>query len=114
MKIEIEADHLTNGEVLTLLFPNALTSDIYADAESIFKSFNIDNNMSSTAKTSWWNAPYNREEKDSKDRCVYCKAMFDGFCAKAKRDVDWDDMFHNQPHKPEFCPGREPSDEYHD
>ena len=56
----------------------------------------------------------NEESTDKKDMCIFCKEMFDGFCAKAKMDVEWDVMFNRPPYKPEWCPGRTPSDEYHD
>lgn len=49
----------------------------------------------------------------SKDRCMFCKEMFDLFCAKAKKDVMWEE-FSSAPYKPEWCPGRTPSNEYHD
>ena len=54
-----------------------------------------------------------REYYIDKDRCTYCREMFDGFCAKAKKDVKWNEMF-SVPYKPEWCPGRTPSNEYHD
>lgn len=50
---------------------------------------------------------------NKKDRCMYCEVMFDGFCAKAKKDVEWKEMF-SPPYKPDWCPGRVPSNEYHD
>lgn len=55
------------------------------------------------------------EEKSNieKDRCMFCKEMFDLFCAKAKKDVTWRE-FYNSPYKPNWCPGRVPSTEYQD
>ena len=49
----------------------------------------------------------------SKDRCMFCKEMFDLFCAKAKKDMTWEEFF-SAPYKPKWCPGRTPSNEYHD
>lgn len=49
----------------------------------------------------------------NKDRCMFCKEMFDGYCAKAKKFVNFDD-FHKSPYKPVWCPGRTPTSEYHD
>ena len=49
----------------------------------------------------------------SKDRCMYCKMMFDGFCGKAAKFVKQDE-FYKEPYKPEWCPGREPDYKYHD
>lgn len=49
----------------------------------------------------------------SKDRCMYCRMMFDLFCGKAKKNVPYD-TFRKEPYKPEWCPGREPDYKYHD
>lgn len=32
------------------------------------------------------------ENKD-KDRCMFCKEMFDLLCAKAKKDVQWEEFY---------------------
>jgi hypothetical protein len=48
-----------------------------------------------------------------KDRCMFCKEMFDYFCGKAKKSVTPEDFF-VAPYKPKWCPGRNPSNEYHD
>ena len=48
-----------------------------------------------------------------KDRCMYCKEMFDLFCAKAKKDVKHEE-FVFPPYKPTWCPDRTPTNEYHD
>ena len=53
------------------------------------------------------------ERRLKSDRCMYCKEMFDLFCAKAKRSVNHKD-FSTHPYKPEWCPGRTPTSEYHD
>lgn len=53
------------------------------------------------------------QDKISKDRCMYCRMMFDLFCGKAKKNVPYD-TFHKEPYKPEWCPGREPDYKYHD
>ena len=53
------------------------------------------------------------ENKDEKDRCMYCKEMFDLFCAKAKKSMTYEEFF-KAPYKPSWCPGRTPSEKYHD
>lgn len=50
---------------------------------------------------------------DSKDRCMYCKEMFDLYCAKSKKFVMYEE-FHNFPYKPKWCKGRTSSNYYHD
>lgn len=50
---------------------------------------------------------------DPKDRCMYCKEMFDSYCAKSKKFVT-DEEFYRSPYKPTWCKGRKPSDDYHD
>ena len=44
---------------------------------------------------------------------MYCKEMFDLYCAKAKKDVPYNE-FWKSPYKPEWCPGRIPTNEYRD
>ena len=53
------------------------------------------------------------EVTKSKDRCMFCKEMFDLFCAKSGRNVTYDE-FSKPPYKPEWCQGRTPSNDYHD
>jgi hypothetical protein len=54
-----------------------------------------------------------KNENIDKDRCMFCKEMFDLFCAKAKKDVKLEE-FGRAPYKPNWCPGRTPSNDYHD
>ena len=54
-----------------------------------------------------------KEATKSKDRCMFCKEMFDLFCAKSGRNVTYDE-FSKPPYKPEWCQGRTPSNDYHD
>ena len=49
----------------------------------------------------------------SKDRCMFCEEMFDLFCAKANKCMTFEE-FHKSPYKPKWCPGRTPSNDYHD
>ena len=54
-----------------------------------------------------------KETNKSKDRCMYCKEMFDLFCAKSNKSMTFDE-FHKPPYKPKWCKGRTPSNDYHD
>ena len=47
-----------------------------------------------------------------RDRCGWCKMEFDGFCAKAKKFMTYDE-FWKPPFKPKWCPGIEKSETFH-
>ena len=57
--------------------------------------------------------PQETEVTKSKDRCMFCKEMFDLFCAKSGKNVTYDE-FSKPPYKPKWCQGRTPSNDYHD
>jgi hypothetical protein len=44
---------------------------------------------------------------------MFCEEMFDLFCCKAGKNVGFEE-FGRAPYKPNWCPGRTPSNNYHD
>ena len=97
---------ITNGDLIKMIYPEA---EVELNGPTV--KVKLDRTLIQTFTYVWWSSLYMPIKKD---RCAFCAEQFDLFCAKAKRDIDFNTFWNRPPYKPDWCPGRTPTDEFHD
>lgn len=104
--IRIPKSTITNGDLIKMIYPEA-----EVELDGLTVKVKLDRTLDQSFNYCWWHAPYMPYKKD---RCAFCAEQFDLFCAKAKRSIDFNTFWNHPPYKPDWCPGRTPTEEFHD